>query len=230
MQWFPGSYYLELQRTGREGEQRYIEAAVALAAMAQCPVVATNDVRFLSRDDFEAHEVRVCINERRTLDDPRRSRNYSEQQYLRTPAEMAELFSDIPEAIANTRAIAIRCNLDLELGKPYLPNFPVPPGETVDAYFSRVSREGLDARLQRLLPASSFTGPAGRRGTGAGLQTLLRQAGVRTRRDHPDGLPRVLPDRDGIHPVGAQQRHSRRAGPWFGRRVHCRLRAGHYRS
>ena len=161
MQWFPGSYYLELQRTGREGEQRYIEAAVALAATLQCPVVATNDVRFLSRDDFEAHEVRVCINERRTLDDPRRSRNYSEQQYLRTPAEMAELFSDIPEAIANTRAIAIRCNLDLELGKPYLPNFPVPPGETVDAYFSRVSREGLDARLQRLLPASSFTGPTG---------------------------------------------------------------------
>jgi len=158
MAWFPGSFYLELQRTGRDGEQHYIEAAVALAGAVQCPVVATNDVRFLSREDFEAHEVRVCINERRTLDDPRRSRNYSEQQYLRTPAEMAELFSDLPEAIANTRAIAIRCNLDLELGKPFLPNYPVPTGETVDAYFSRVSREGLDARLERLFPRDSYTG------------------------------------------------------------------------
>lgn len=160
MEWFPGSFYLELQRCGREGEQSYIEAAVALAAAAQCPVVATNDVRFLKRDDFEAHEVRVCITERRTLDDPRRSRNYSDQQYLRSPAEMAELFSDLPEAIANTRAIAIRCNLDLELGKPYLPNYPVPPGETVDAFFRRVSREGLDVRLQRLFPRAGFGGPA----------------------------------------------------------------------
>ncbi len=158
MQCFPDSFYLELQRTGRDGEQRYIEAAVALAAAARCPVVATNDVRFLQRDDFEAHEVRVCINERRTLDDPRRSRHYSEQQYLRSPAEMAELFSDLPEAIENTRAIAIRCNLELELGKPYLPNYPVPPGETVDAFFRRVSREGLQARLEKLLPREQFVG------------------------------------------------------------------------
>ena len=115
MQWFPDSFYLELQRCGRDGEENYIAEAVRLATACACPVVATNDVRFLNAEDFEAHEVRVCINERRTLDDPRRSHHYTEQQYLRSAAEMQELFSDIPEAIENTLAIAMRCNLELEL-------------------------------------------------------------------------------------------------------------------
>ncbi|MBT5484425.1 MAG: PHP domain-containing protein, partial [Gammaproteobacteria bacterium] len=97
MDLFPDSFYLELQRTNRSGEEEYIQEAVALAEKMGVPVVATNDVRFLKRDEFEAHEARVCINERRTLDDPRRSRVYSEEQYLRSPEEMQELFSDIPE-------------------------------------------------------------------------------------------------------------------------------------
>jgi len=150
LQLFPDSYYLELQRTGRNGEEDYIDAAVQLAASEQCPVVATNDVRFLRREDFDAHEVRVCINERRTLDDPRRSHNYSDQQYLRSAAEMAELFVDIPEAIENTVEIARRCNLALELNKPHLPNYPVPEDTTVDAYFRKASREGLEGRLREI--------------------------------------------------------------------------------
>ena len=152
MSWFPGCFYLELHRCGREGEESYIEAAVQLAASAGCPVVATNDVRFLSQDDFEAHEVRVCINERRTLDDPRRSHNYTEYQYLRSAAEMEQLFSDLPEAIENTLLIATRCSLELELGKPYLPNYPIPAGITLEEFFRKVSKEGLDARLQKLYP------------------------------------------------------------------------------
>lgn len=103
---FGDNYYLELTRSGREGEEGYLHAAVALAGMMNVPVVATNDVRFLKPTDFEAHETRVCIHDSRTLDDPRRPKRYSEQQYLKTPEEMAELFADIPEALENSVEIA----------------------------------------------------------------------------------------------------------------------------
>jgi DNA polymerase-3 subunit alpha len=153
MQLFPDAYYLELHRTGREGEEDYIHAAVALAAELGCPVVATNDVRFLSSQEFEAHEARVCIREGRTLDDPRRQRLFSEQQYLRSAQEMSELFSDIPEALENTVEIARRCSVELELGKPCLPDYPVPAGMTMDEYFRQLSHEGLQRRLEKLFPA-----------------------------------------------------------------------------
>ena len=106
MSLYPDRFYLELHRTGREGDETHLHAAVALAETLQCPVVATNDVRFLRAEEFEAHEARVCIGEGRTLDDPRRARLYTEQQYLRSPQEMAELFEDIPEALSNTVEIA----------------------------------------------------------------------------------------------------------------------------
>ncbi|MDH5181476.1 MAG: DNA polymerase III subunit alpha, partial [Gammaproteobacteria bacterium] len=149
--WFPNSFYLELQRTGREGEDEYIQAAVDLAIRRDVPVVATNDVHFLKEDDFEAHEVRVCIHDGRTLDDPRRPKRYSPQQYLRSAEEMCELFADIPAAIANTVEIAKRCNLSLTLGKNYLPDYPVPPGMGIEDFLARESRHGLAARLQKLL-------------------------------------------------------------------------------
>ena len=152
----PDAVYLELQRTGRAGDEDFVHAAVELAAAADCPVVATNDVRFLERGHFEAHEVRVCISEGRTLDDPRRPRNYSEEQYLKTPEEMAELFADIPEALENTVEIARRCSVELRLGKHFLPNYPVPEGLTMDEFFRKISHEGLEERLQKLLdPAAA---------------------------------------------------------------------------
>lgn len=147
---FGDNYYLELTRTGREGEEGYLHAAVALAGMMNVPVVATNDVRFLQPSDFEAHEARVCIHDSRTLDDPRRPKRYSEQQYLKTPEEMAELFADIPEALENSVEIARRCNLTLTLGKYFLPDFPVPAGMTMDEFFRDESRKGLERRLSRL--------------------------------------------------------------------------------
>ncbi len=152
---YPGRFYLELHRTGREGDETHLHAAVALAEALQCPVVATNDVRFLDATEFEAHEARVCIREGRTLDDPRRPRPYTDQQYLRTPEEMVELFADIPEAVANTVAIARRCSTVLELGKPYLPDYPVTPGLTMDEFFRQLSHEGLDRRLQVLFDPAS---------------------------------------------------------------------------
>ena len=147
---FPGRFYLELHRTGRPGEEDYLHSAVELATRFSCPVVATNDVRFLKADEFEAHEARVCIGDGRTLDDPRRPRLYSDQQYLRSPEEMTELFSDIPEAIANTIEIARRCSVTIPLGKPSLPDFPVPEGTSIEAFLSQLSHEGLARRFDQL--------------------------------------------------------------------------------
>ena len=152
---FPNRFYLELQRTGRENDEEYLHQAVALADEMQCPVVATNDVRFIKRDEFEVHEARVCISEGRTLDDPRRERRYSDQQYLRSPEEMAELFSDIPEAIANTVEIAKRCNVSIQMGKYFLPEYPIPEGMTEAEFFRKISHEGLEERLERILDKSA---------------------------------------------------------------------------
>jgi DNA polymerase-3 subunit alpha len=151
LQYFPDAFYLELQRTGRAGEEEYIHAAVELAVQLDVPVVATNDVHFIKASDFDAHEARVCINEGRTLDDPRRSHEFTDQQYLRSPEEMQALFSDIPEALENTVEIARRCSLELELGKNYLPDFPVPDGTDIDTYFIAQAEAGLADRLQQIL-------------------------------------------------------------------------------
>ncbi|MCB1857106.1 MAG: DNA polymerase III subunit alpha [Gammaproteobacteria bacterium] len=143
-------YYLQLQRTGRESEEDALHASVALAAESGVPVVATNDVRFLAAEDFEGHEIRVCIHEGRTLDDFRRAKHYSDQQYLRSEEEMVALFSDIPEALENSVEIAKRCNLELSFGKAYLPEFSVPQGMTIEEYFSQASYRGLEERLASL--------------------------------------------------------------------------------
>ncbi len=144
---FPGRFYLELQRTGRPQDEDYLHQAVALAGAEGVPVVATNDVHFLKRDDYGAHEARVCIHDGRVLGDSRRPRLYSEQQYLRTPAEMAELFADLPEALENSVEIARRCNLQLKLGEAVLPEFPIPAGLTTDTFFRKEAAEGLERRL-----------------------------------------------------------------------------------
>ncbi len=150
MSHFPERFYLELQRTGREYEEDYLHAAVTLAASMDCPVVATNEVCFLTPDEFDAHEARVCIGDGRTLNDPRRPRHFSEQQYLRSPEEMADLFQDIPEAIENTVHIAQRCTVEIELGKAYLPDFPTPDGVSIERHLENLSNEGLDRRLALL--------------------------------------------------------------------------------
>lgn len=153
---YPDRFYLELQRTGRPQEDVYIERAVGLALDTDLPVVATNEVRFLAQDDFDAHETRVCIHQGRVLADSRRPREYSDQQYLRTPEEMVALFEDIPEAIANTVEIAKRCNFDIELGVNHLPNFPLPAGEDLQHYFRQQSQDGLAQRLGLLKTKAKF--------------------------------------------------------------------------
>lgn len=149
-QLFSQRYYLELQRTDRPQEEAYLAAAVNLAAAQQIPVVATNDVCFLHPEDFLAHEARTCIHSGHVLADPRRVKHYSEQQYLRSAAEMSELFADIPEALANTVAIAQRCNVMLSLGEVHLPKFPLPDNRLdIADYFAQQAQQGLQQRLQQ---------------------------------------------------------------------------------
>ena len=154
---FDDRFYVEVRRTGRADEDDYLEAAVDLAARAGLPVVATNDVCFLAAEDFEAHETRVCIQEGRTLEDPRRPRRYSEQQYLRAADAMEALFADLPEALENSVEIAMRCNFDLELGTYHLPDFPVPSGVTLAEHLDHSAAAGLDAKLRALPTADAAT-------------------------------------------------------------------------
>jgi len=146
---FPDRYYLELIRTGRSQEEECVQRSLSLASRYSVPVVATNDVRFLSRDDFNAHEARVCIHEGRSLAETERPRLYSDQQYLKSPDEMAAAFGDVPEALANAFEIAKRCSLDLTLGESVLPPFPVPAGQTTEEHLRAESERGLEAVLRR---------------------------------------------------------------------------------
>jgi len=155
MEIFPDSFYLELHRTGKPNEEHYIFEAVNLALRLDCPVVATNDVRFMAAEEFEAHEVRVCIHDGHALDDPRRERRYTEEQYLKSSEQMCNLFSDIPEAIENTIEIAKRCNVDIDLGNYYLPEYPIPEEHTTETFFCEVSEQGLKKRLVHILDESA---------------------------------------------------------------------------
>ena len=148
---FPDHFYLSLSRTGRPDEERYIQAALKLAEEHDLPLVATNDVVFLAPDDFEAHEIRVAIHDGYTLDDPKRPKRYTEQQYFRSEEEMCDLFADIPSALENTVLIAQRCNVTLRLGEYFLPKFPTGDLSTED-YLVMKSKEGLEERLAFLFP------------------------------------------------------------------------------
>jgi DNA polymerase-3 subunit alpha len=147
MQLFPGRYYLELQRAGAPQTEHYIEAALRLAGDLRLPVVATHPVQFLRRDDFAAHEARVCIAEGYVLGDRRRPRNFTRESCFLSQAEMGKLFADIPEALANSVEIAKRCNLTLELGKPRLPVFPTPAGMSLEEFLRKQAQDGLGRRL-----------------------------------------------------------------------------------
>ena len=157
---FPGRFYVELSRLGRPNEAEYIASAVRLAARHGLPVVATNDVRFLTAAEFEAHETRVCIATGRTLGDAARPRDYTEAQYLKSPAEMAALFADLPEALANSVGIARRCNFELRLDAIHMPRFEVPEGMTAAGLLREQASAGLQARGANGVAAAAVGAPA----------------------------------------------------------------------
>ena len=146
-QFFPERFYIELQRTNRPKEEEYIHAAINLASNNNIPVVATNDVRFSTQQDYEAHEARVCIQHGYTLSDARRPHLYSNQQYFKSQEEMKQLFADIPEAIENSWYIAKRCNIELTLGKNFLPKFPLSEEHNQDEWLCNKAKEGLNKKI-----------------------------------------------------------------------------------
>ncbi len=149
---FPDRYYLEVQRAAQTDDDALVAATVRLAGSTGLPVVATHPVQFLRPEDFRAHEARVCIAEGYVLADPRRPRRFTPDQYLKSQAEMAAAFADLPEALANSVAIARRCNLVIPLGKNYLPDFPTPEGVTLDDHLRQEAAAGLERRLAALYP------------------------------------------------------------------------------
>ena len=149
---FPQRFYIELQRPGQPNAEHYVKRAVRLASALKLPVVATHPVQFLKREDFVAHEARVCIAEGYVLSDQRRPRHFTEEQYLKSQAEMAELFADLPQALENAVEIARRCNFSLELGKSRLPLFPTPDGMTLEDFLHERAVSGLEERMLALYP------------------------------------------------------------------------------
>ncbi|MBA8884075.1 DNA polymerase III subunit alpha [Dokdonella fugitiva] len=154
---FPERCYLEATRVHRAHEDAFLAGALDLATRFDLPMVASNDVRFLVRDDFEAHEARVCIHAGRVLADPKRPREYTPEQYLKSPREMAQAFADLPELLENTVELAKRCNLELSFGTYFLPAFPVPAEHTLDSYIRSQAHEGLLRRLAARPEAPGFT-------------------------------------------------------------------------
>ncbi|MGP9543832.1 DNA polymerase III subunit alpha [Psychrobacter sp. AOP7-B1-25] len=154
---FDDRLYFAIKRTNRSGEDAFIRAAIHSGAKHNIPIIAHNDVRFLEQDDFDAHEARVCIAGSYVLADPSRPQTYSDEQYLKTQEQMAQLFSDIPQVIDNTLRLATRCNVTLTLGINVLPDFPVPEGETIETFFRAESQRGLEHRLDKLFPVESRT-------------------------------------------------------------------------
>ena len=156
---FTHRFYLELQRAGRPEDNAHVVAAVKLASRLSLPVVATHPVQFLTKDDYESHEARVCISEGEILGNQRRVRKFTRDQYFKSSAEMQDLFVDVPSALANSVEIAKRCNLSLVLGKPQLPNYPTPLVDgkpmPIEDYFRLLSVEGLEERLVHLYPDAS---------------------------------------------------------------------------
>ncbi len=150
--YFPGSYYIEIQRAGHPQDEAHLHGAVHLANQLNLPVVATHSIQFMKAADFTAHEARVCIAEGEILANPKRVKKFTPEQYFKTQEEMEKLFSDLPAAITNSVEIAKRCNLSLTLGKPQLPDFPVPAGMTLDDYLMEKAMEGLSKHLIHLYP------------------------------------------------------------------------------
>ncbi|HZX78762.1 DNA polymerase III subunit alpha [Lysobacter sp.] len=141
--------HLELTRTGRDGEEVFNSFALHAAAARSLPVIASNDVRFLDAEGFEAHEARVCIASGRVLDDPKRPKDYSAEQFVKSSEDMQALFADVPDAIDNAVSLAMRCNVEMKLGEYALPAFPVPSEHTIESWLRGTAREGLAKRLEK---------------------------------------------------------------------------------
>ena len=144
---FPESFYIEITRTGKDFEDEYISHAIEISEKHNIPIVASNDVRFINKKDYQAHEVRVCINDGSYLKDEKRNSEYNENQYLKTSEEVQELFSDIPSAVENSCEIAKRCNVQLTLGEIAMPIFPLDNAQNENEYFESLVKLSLNKKI-----------------------------------------------------------------------------------
>ncbi len=140
--------FLEMQDHGIEEQQKVNRGLVELSRETGVPLVVTNDCHFLERDDHGAHDVLICIGTGKKRNEASRM-VYAADHYFKSTEEMAERFAEFPEALANTAAIAERCEVELELGKLHLPRYPVPRGETLDSAFVKQTREGFARRKKK---------------------------------------------------------------------------------
>ena len=146
---FNNRIFIEIQRTNHKFEGQYNNMLLSIAEKTDSPIVATNNVMFLESSDFEAHEIKVCINKKIKLDDRNSQTDYTNEQYFKSEELMDELFSDIPDAIQNIKEITQRCNLHLDLDTYHLPSFNAPKGASSDDYFDHVVNKGLNTILKK---------------------------------------------------------------------------------
>jgi len=144
------NFYLELQENGIPEQTQANRELVRLSTDTGIPLIATNDCHYLEKGDHKSHDALLCIQTGKTVKEENRMRFSSETFYLRSPEEMKRIFAATPEAITNTVAIAERCNLEIELGKYHLPNFPVPEGSTRESYMAELAGKGLEERFKEI--------------------------------------------------------------------------------
>ena len=217
---FGDRLYFELQENGMTEQQTVNDGLIAIGREMGVKLVATNDCHYLNREEAHAHEVLLCIQTGKTINDPKRFRFSTDELYFKSPEIMKKSFAYCPEAIANTLEIADRCNLEIDFGDYHFPNFPVPEGETLELDV----HQDLPGRAE-----GAFRHHAQDRHLHAGdRETLHRTAGVRDRGDQHHGFSRLLPDRRRFHQLGQRPRHPGRSGPRFGGRQPGRLLHAHH--
>ncbi len=146
----PKHFYIEIQDHGIEGQRQTNPQLIEVARKLELPLVATNDVHYVNREDAGAQELLVCVQTNTTLDDPKRLRMESDQLYFKSPDEMWRIFGDIPEALENTVAIAERCNVDMEFGRLHLPDPGIPDGVTAHEHLVNLCWTGVKQRYSEL--------------------------------------------------------------------------------
>jgi len=147
---FPGRYYLEMMENGLEDQRLVNRELVRLAREMELPLIATNDCHYLTRSDAEAHDVLLCIQTGKTINDPGRMRLSSQHFYVKSAEEMITAFREVPEAIRNTLEIAERCNLELTFGEFQFPEYEVPDDDDLSDYFIAETRRGFEKRMSAL--------------------------------------------------------------------------------
>ena len=154
---FGDRYYFEIQENGMSEQQIVNDGLIAMGKELGIKVVATNDCHYLNRDEAYAHEVLLCIQTNKTINDPKRFRFSTDELYFKSPETMKKSFAYCPESIANTLEVASRCNLEIAFGEYHFPNFPVPEGETIETMFARICRDGLKDRFETMRRMGTFS-------------------------------------------------------------------------